>query len=127
MWAYYISLCVTDYELFLLSVANLEELRKQEGQEQENYRVQIEELKERCGEKQERVEGERQRFIDFKKQVAVNSLNSRSGKSIPPKVQYCWIDRFIWVVFYVHTSEYFSWLQASIYLVGNWLLTDLST
>jgi len=46
----------------------------------------IEEVKKRCEFKQNKVEEERAKFVDFKKQIALNAVNSRSGKFIPPKV-----------------------------------------
>ena len=48
--------------------------------------MQIEELKEKCGDKQERVNDERLKFMEFKKQIGLGAVNSRSGKPIPPKV-----------------------------------------
>lgn len=54
--------------------------------EKENYRIQIEEAKDRCQDKKEKVDVERQKFMELKKQVALNAINSRSGKPIPPKV-----------------------------------------
>jgi len=32
------------------------------------------------------VEEEHRKFMDFKNQVAIGAVNSRSGKAIPPKV-----------------------------------------
>lgn len=55
-------------------------------QERDNYKHQIQELKSRCEERKERVDEERKKFMEFKKQVALNALNSRSGRPIPPKV-----------------------------------------
>lgn len=49
------------------------------------FRNQIEDLRDRCKDRQTKVEDERDKFIDFQRQVAVNSINSRSGKAIPPK------------------------------------------
>jgi len=68
-------------------VANLEDLRRQYNQERENYKHHIQELKSRCEERKERVDDERRKFMDFKKHVALNALNSRSGRPIPPKVR----------------------------------------
>ncbi len=70
----------------MMIAANLEELRRQDAEEREVYKMQIEEVKERCSEKQTIVDDEQAKFIEFKKQVALNSVNSRSGKPIPPKV-----------------------------------------
>ncbi|XP_070182510.1 cilia- and flagella-associated protein 184-like [Littorina saxatilis] len=65
--------------------AQLDELHNQDYSERESYQHQIEELKGRCEEKRERVDEERCRFVEFKKQVALNSVNSRSGKPTAPK------------------------------------------
>ena len=56
--------------------------------EKENYRAQIEESKARCQYRKETVDSERSKFMEFKMQVALKSINSRSGKPIPPKVNY---------------------------------------
>merc|ERR1711936_1313563 len=53
--------------------------------EKENYRAQIEEAKARCQVKKETVDLERTRFMEFKMQVAIKAINSRSGKPIPQK------------------------------------------
>ena len=66
--------------------AQLEDLRRQDADERDTYKLQIEDLKDKCQEKQMRVEEEQTKFMEFQKQVALNSLNSRSGKIIPPKV-----------------------------------------
>ena len=52
----------------------------------ESYKQQIEELQEKCEDKQEFVDEERVNFMEFKRQVATGSVNSRSGRSIPAKV-----------------------------------------
>ena len=59
-------------------------------QERENYKLQIHDLKARCEDRKERVDDERRKFMDFKKHVALNALNSRSGRPIPPKVSNVW-------------------------------------
>ena len=71
---------------YLIS-AQLEDLRRQDMQERDNYKHQIEELKSRCEERKQKVDEERQKFMEFKKQVAQNALNSRSGRAIAPKVK----------------------------------------
>ncbi|RUS77512.1 hypothetical protein EGW08_014724 [Elysia chlorotica] len=77
---------ITDQEQrYLKYMAQLEELRRQDGMEKQSYRAYIEDAKNRCQEKKERVDLERKKFMEFKKQVALNALNSRSGKPIPPK------------------------------------------
>ena len=55
-------------------------------QERDSYKHQITDLKSRCEEKKEKVDEERLKFMEFKKQVALNALNSRSGRPIPLKV-----------------------------------------
>ena len=55
-------------------------------QERDNYKHQIEELKSRCEDRKHKVDEERQKFMEFKKQVAQNALNSRSGRPIAQKV-----------------------------------------
>lgn len=67
-------------------LGQLDDLRRQDSHERDNYKLQIQELKERCEEKQERVDEERQKFMDFKQQVALNAINTRSGKQITAKV-----------------------------------------
>ncbi len=67
--------------------ANLDSLRNQDAEEREIYKQAIEELKERCEEKQVRVDEETEKFMEFKKQIALNAVNSRSGKPISPKVR----------------------------------------
>ncbi|XP_060063539.1 coiled-coil domain-containing protein 96-like [Ylistrum balloti] len=66
-------------------MAQLDELRKQDMLERDNFEVQIEEVKEKCEQKKEMVDEERKRFMEFKKHVALNSVSNRSGKPIPPK------------------------------------------
>lgn len=74
------------FHYYILFVANLDELRRQDMEERELYKVAIQEYKERCEEKQERVNEERDKFMEFKKLIALNAVNSRSGKPISPKV-----------------------------------------
>lgn len=69
--------------------ANLDELRRQDAEEREMFKQSIEETKERCDERQLRTDEERQKFVEFKKEIAQSALNSRSGKPIPAKV-YLW-------------------------------------
>ena len=44
-------------------------------------------MREKCQEKQDIVDQERGKYMEFKKTVALNAINSRSGKPIPPKVR----------------------------------------
>ncbi|PVD38667.1 hypothetical protein C0Q70_01286 [Pomacea canaliculata] len=77
---------VTDQEQrYLKYMAQLDELQQQYRTEKDRYEQQIEDLKTRCEEKQKHVDAEHTRFAEFKKQVALNAINSRSGKPIPPK------------------------------------------
>lgn len=71
----------------ILLLANLDELQHQDTEERELYQQQIEELNHRCQERQEVVDRERLKFMEFKKQVGLAAVNSRSGKPIPPKVK----------------------------------------
>ena len=66
--------------------ANLEDLRKQQDEEENNLQVQLEELKEKRQEKLEWVEKESSRFGDLKKHVALEAINSRSGRPLTQKV-----------------------------------------
>jgi peptidoglycan hydrolase CwlO-like protein len=65
----------------------LDELRRQDAEERDIYKQQIEELNDRCSEKQDLVDKEHQKFTEFKKQIALVAVNSRSGKPILPKVK----------------------------------------
>ena len=67
--------------------AQLEELRAEDQQIRDEYTLEIEELQRRCDEKQQEVDAHRVKFVEFKHQVALNALNSRSGKPIPTKVR----------------------------------------
>ena len=67
--------------------AQLDDLHHQDLSEQDNYEHQIEDLKMRCEDRRVRVDDERRHFVEFKKHVALNSINSRSGKPIAPKVR----------------------------------------
>ena len=66
--------------------AQLEDLRRQDMQQREHYQIQIEDHKDKCEDKRARVDEERQKFMEFKKQIALSAINTRSGKPIPPKV-----------------------------------------
>lgn len=46
----------------------------------------MEDLRIKCDDKKERVDEERKKFMEFKKQVALNAISNRSGKPVPPKV-----------------------------------------
>lgn len=70
---------------YLKYIANLEDLRRQYTDLQEEYLVQIADLKSQCNEKQEKVDGETSKFMEFKKQIGLKSINSRSGKPVAPK------------------------------------------
>lgn len=68
--------------------AQVDELRKLDAAERENYKNQMEDLRIKCEDKKQRVDEERKKFMEFKKQVALNAISNRSGKPVPPKVQY---------------------------------------
>ena len=70
----------------ILSSANLEDLRKQQEEEDEGLKVQLEELKEKRQEKLDWVEEESNRFGELKKHIAMDAISSRSGKPIPQRV-----------------------------------------
>ena len=69
-------------------MSNLEELRQQQTVESENYQSQLAEMKDKKAEKQQKVEEEWNKAIEFKRNVALSAINSRSGRPIPPKVIY---------------------------------------
>ena len=67
-------------------MSNLEELRQQLEAEQEDYKEQLEEMKLRKAEKEAKVEEEWEKATEFKRNVALASINSRTGRPIPSKV-----------------------------------------
>ncbi len=58
----------------------------------------IEEYRERCEEKQERVDEERDKFMEYKRVIALNSVSSRTGKPMSPKVERQKQTNNIWLV-----------------------------
>ncbi|XP_071962592.1 cilia- and flagella-associated protein 184-like [Antedon mediterranea] len=77
---------VTDQEQrYLKYMSNLEELRKQEEEETKHLQDQEEDLSYKKDEKLELVEIETNQFAEFKKQTALNAINTRTGKPILPK------------------------------------------
>ncbi|XP_059141708.1 coiled-coil domain-containing protein 96-like isoform X2 [Physella acuta] len=70
---------------YLKYMAQLEDLRRQYAIEKLNFQSQIEDLKEKCQEKKERVDTERRKFMEFKQHVALHAIFGRSGKPIPAK------------------------------------------
>lgn len=66
-------------------MAQVDELRKLDAAERENYKNQMEDLRIKCEDKKQRVDEERKKFMEFKKQVALNAISNRSGKPVPPK------------------------------------------
>ena len=68
-------------------LANLDGLRQQQVEKSNEYREQITELSTLRAAKEDEVEKERQHLIDYKKEVALAAINSRSGKPIPPQVR----------------------------------------
>lgn len=67
-------------------LANLDDLRRRDSKERELFQQQLEELRERCDNRQQLVEQETQRFQEVKKQVALSSVNTRSGRTLQMKV-----------------------------------------
>jgi hypothetical protein len=55
-------------------------------EERESYKRQIEELQDKCEDKQQYVDEERVKFMEFKREVGLGAVNSRSGRPIPAKV-----------------------------------------
>lgn len=72
----------------VLCPANLDSLHQQQVIKNAEYREQIAELTALCRDKEDQVESERQHLIDYKKQVAMEAINSRSGKPMPPQVSF---------------------------------------
>lgn len=46
----------------------------------------MDDLRLKCEERKQKVDEERNKFMEFKKQVALNAISNRSGKPLPPKV-----------------------------------------
>ena len=67
-------------------LATLDDLHVQQTTRSNEYQELIVDLSALCATKDDEVENERQHLIDFKKQVALEAVNSRSGKPIPPQV-----------------------------------------
>ncbi|XP_065065961.1 coiled-coil domain-containing protein 96-like [Rhopilema esculentum] len=77
---------VTDQEQrYLKYISNLQELQSEERRQQEEIKAHKEEIKQRCVEKQDKVEQASEEFVKFKYEIAKSSINSRSGKAIPQK------------------------------------------
>lgn len=77
---------VTDQEQrYMKYMSNLEELRQQESVEKESYDEQIEEMKQRKAAKQSLVEEEWKEYCQFKRSIALSSVNSRSGRPLTMK------------------------------------------
>ena len=71
---------------FLVFLDQLDELRGQDAKEKEQYKNEMDDLRLKCEERKQKVDEERNRFMEFKKQVALNAVSNRSGKPLPPKV-----------------------------------------
>ena len=65
----------------------MDDLRRRDSVERELYKKQIEELKDKCENRQRLVEQEMYRFNEFKKQIALGSVNTRSGRALQLKVK----------------------------------------
>ncbi|XP_046855010.1 coiled-coil domain-containing protein 96-like isoform X2 [Xenia sp. Carnegie-2017] len=70
---------------YIKYLANLDELQDELSQVQKSYIEQIEEAKDKCSEKQAKVEEIRNQFGKHKIDIAKQALNSRSCRPIPPK------------------------------------------
>lgn len=92
--------------------AQVDELRKLDAAERENYKNQMEDLRIKCEDKKQRVDEERKKFMEFKKQVALNAISNRSGKPVPPKVPYLKV-----VVVDGHTFQFHNAIKHSILLL----------
>ena len=66
--------------------ANLDGLHQLQVAKNNEYSEQTRELSALLAVKEEEVLSARQNLIDYKKQVALSAVNSRSGKPIPPQV-----------------------------------------
>lgn len=77
---------VTDQEQrYLKYISNLDELQNEEKRQEGEMKFQIEELKHRCQDKQEKVDMASNEYMKFKYDIAKASVNSRSGKQFAVK------------------------------------------
>lgn len=67
--------------------AQIEDLQEQELAEKDRHYQYIEDLKQKCSEKREKVDAELTKLIEFKKVVATCAINSRTGQQIPKTVR----------------------------------------
>lgn len=72
----------------------------------------MEDLRIKCEDKKQRVDEERKKFMEFKKQVALNAISNRSGKPVPPKVLYLTV-----VVVDGHIFQFHNAIKHSILLL----------
>eukprot|EP01135_Chromosphaera_perkinsii_P005189 Nk52_evm7s322 gene=Nk52_evmTU7s322 len=78
---------VTDQEQrYFKCMKALDDLQDEYNKVEGLYERQIKELKEKLGEKVSRVDEIKEEFVKFKKETAVSSENTKTGKSIPPKM-----------------------------------------
>ncbi|XP_029654127.1 coiled-coil domain-containing protein 96-like isoform X2 [Octopus sinensis] len=70
-------------ERYLKLMAQIEDLQEQEAAEKDRHYQYIEDLKQKCSEKKEKVDSELMKLFDFKKAVAACAINSRTGQQIP--------------------------------------------
>lgn len=75
------------YYFFDCILDQLDELRSQDSKEKEQYKLEMDDLRLKCEERKQKVDEERNKFMEFKKQVALNAISNRSGKPLPPKVR----------------------------------------
>ena len=78
------------------TAATLDDLRRREQETNKTYQEQLDDLKDRCAEKQEQVDAERINLMEFKKTVAMSAVNSQTGKPIQPKVSSERVRPVIW-------------------------------
>ncbi|XP_014772864.1 coiled-coil domain-containing protein 96 isoform X2 [Octopus bimaculoides] len=70
-------------ERYLKLMAQIEDLQEQEIAEKDRHYQYIEDLKQKCSEKKEKVDSELMKLYEFKKEVATCAINSRTGQQIP--------------------------------------------
>lgn len=77
----------------------------------------MEDLRIKCEDKKQRVDEERKKFMEFKKQVALNAISNRSGKPVPPKVPYLTVVVEDGHIFQFHYAKHSILLQTKITMV----------
>jgi heme oxygenase len=82
---------------FLVFLDQLDELRGQDAKEKDQYKNEMDDLRLKCEERKQKVDEERNRFMEFKKQVALNAVSNRSGKPLPPKVGHMFRNYYVYI------------------------------